>query len=814
MRAWGMMMAYSKKIKAGALVIATGFVISSFFVNCAQVVFSQDFSSFSQNAYSSNFEVDEDSVLRDIVDVDKILGDLNATSAKTDVKVIADPKNGKLNSFDTTTGRFEYTPNPNFFGDDSFRYQITVNDGKSEAPIVISQTAFVRVRPINDAPVVEEKEVGVTSANGAADILISAQDVDDQVLEYTISALSQGGTVEALGGNKFSYFPKCGFSGVEQLSVRVSDPQGAVGTGVVTVRVTPDSGSLTLARTLAQDSVLNDSLQVLLGRCMPLGGGNTMSVTANPTKGAISNVVSSNLSYTYKPNAGFYGADTTTFAVRNGSYQKNVVVNFTVTHVNKLPTLNKTAYEVYQNNFLVFNLEINDPDDAVVQSFLTASRENRITTSLGATLEAMAGTNEYRYTPPRGVKGITDSAIFYLFDKTQQAVPVTVTFSILANPIVDLKPGLAARGLSCTVCHAQINANVITDFGHGSSFAHSGLGWAKEPYSDSVVSVFDKSKPLDPLAGVASILEDIRTWESGKIMQTLHVPNAVGGESFNFQPYPTYLRTLRPKFYELVTFAFSESGDLLSGALGGSYVRTPGTMGAVQGYNDIYIGAPTAADIKNRMTNQSATHDIQGSLQGMGWRSGVSKTYFTNTASTVNCEGDVIVQGTVLVNMANIKTTKGCRIYATGPIFVQGNLNISSPTVDNSGSNLQLSSSVAIMMGIGTEAIDIRRTYALPTRGDLGGIGIMNTVSVEASNLGAVLQDAMRHNSRRVQFSRLLLNAPQVHSRYNDVFRGTIIAEIAVMSPGEFVYYFDDVFLNPNIEILPLLAGPKILKVR
>ena len=65
-----------------------------------------------------------------------------------------------------------------------------------------------------------------------------------------------------------------------------------------------------------------------------------------------------------------------------------------------------------------------------------------------------------------------------------------------------------------------------------------------------------------------------------------------------------------------------------------------------------------------------------------------------------------------------------------------------------------------------------------------------------------------------VQFSRLLLNAPQVHSRYNDVFRGTIIAEIAVMSPGEFVYYFDDVFLNSDVEILPLLLGPKILKVR
>ncbi|HEY1078565.1 MAG TPA: hypothetical protein VGE46_00640, partial [Bdellovibrio sp.] len=181
----------------------------------------------------------------------------------------------------------------------------------------------------------------------------------------------------------------------------------------------------------------------------------------------------------------------------------------------------------------------------------------------------------------------------------------------------------------------------------------------------------------------------------------------------------------------------------------------------------------------------------------------------------VVCEGDIIVNGTVLLNSANIQTTSGCRIYATGPIFIQGPLNISSPTGNNALSNLQLSSSVAIMMGIGMEAIGVRQGYSLPTRGDTGGYGVMNTVAAEAANIGAAnIQDAMRHSSRRVQFSRLLLNAPQVHSRYNDVFRGTIIAEIAVMSPGEFVYYFDDVFLNSSIEILPLLHGPSILRVK
>jgi hypothetical protein len=307
------------------------------------------------------------------------------------------------------------------------------------------------------------------------------------------------------------------------------------------------------------------------------------------------------------------------------------------------------------------------------------------------------------------------------------------------------------------------------------------------------------------------LLEEILAWESGKIMQTTHVPKAASPAGTT---YENHLRSLRPKFYDLVTFPYGTSGDLLSGALGGYSVLPAGSFGAVASYDEIYIGAPTATDITNRMANKNLTHEIQGAMQGLAWRAGTQKQYFTNTSTTVSCEGDVIVKGAVLLNSVTILTTNGCRIYATGPIFSQGPINIYSSSGDSSRSNLQLSSSVAVMMGVGAEALEIRSRERLPTRGDTGGYNILAAVTVEANNIGSVLQDAMRHSARGVSFSRLLLNAPQVHSRYNGVFRGTIIAEVALMSPGEFVYYFDDVFLNPAVEILPLLPGPSILKVK
>jgi len=48
--------------------------------------------------------------------------------------------------------------------------------------------------------------------------------------------------------------------------------------------------------------------------------------------------------------------------------------------------------------------------------------------------------------------------------------------------------------------------------------------------------------------------------------------------------------------------------------------------------------------------------------------------------------------------------------------------------------------------------------------------------------------------SENVSFSRLLLNAPQVHSRYAGKFKGLVIAELALFRHGKSVYEFDRFF--------------------
>jgi hypothetical protein len=66
----------------------------------------------------------------------------------------------------------------------------------------------------------------------------------------------------------------------------------------------------------------------------------------------------------------------------------------------------------------------------------------------------------------------------------------------------------------------------------------------------------------------------------------------------------------------------------------------------------------------------------------------------------------------------------------------------------------------------------------------------------------AALEDAGCRDDK-VSFSRLLLDAPQVHSRYKGKIMGLVIAEIALFRPGNDNFEFDPVF--KRVPILPRL---------
>ena len=54
--------------------------------------------------------------------------------------IVSPPHHGRLSGIDQAIGKITYTPNNNYFGDDSFAYK--VNDGKADSNIATVKIAF------------------------------------------------------------------------------------------------------------------------------------------------------------------------------------------------------------------------------------------------------------------------------------------------------------------------------------------------------------------------------------------------------------------------------------------------------------------------------------------------------------------------------------------------------------------------------------------------------------------------------------------------------------------------------------------------
>ena len=114
-------------------------------------------------------------------------GNLDPTTAT----VISDPSDGIVVNNDD--GTFTYTPNENFFGTDSFTYEIYDTDGACD-----NARVTINVNPVNDPPVVSVDviEQTVQYSDGITGITISATDIDSDSLTLSTTWAKDEGTVQ------------------------------------------------------------------------------------------------------------------------------------------------------------------------------------------------------------------------------------------------------------------------------------------------------------------------------------------------------------------------------------------------------------------------------------------------------------------------------------------------------------------------------------------------------------------------------------------------------------------------------------------
>jgi hypothetical protein len=357
--------------------------------------------------------------------------------------------------------------------------------------------------------------------------------------------------------------------------------------------------------------------------------------------------------------------------------------------------------------------------------------------------------------------------------------------------ISQYKPALAVRATGCIMCHANIASSVITDFGNGDPYFF-GDGAGLNAFSGSIYG------------------NHAENWGTGRVYGSVIVPKA-----------------------NLNSAALGISQTTLASYLA-SIVAPPDSETAkptITEAKTVYIGAPTESRIRALGGTFPAAHpkwhyfpsNAVGDVTGLTLR---TNGYVENTGD-VECEGDLVVDGVVFLNNLRLKTSNGCRIYATASVFIQGPVTYLGGSVN---ANLQITSSRAIVLGLGQGPLTINESFPERTNNSLqhrlqdfwtrGGYFTRASGTVQ-EKLNAIVNDSLtisdlvdaqlQPTGRQVAFERLLLNAPNIQSRYKGQFDGVIIGEVVLLSLNTFQFKYDDVF--SQVPILPLLRESEYLSV-
>lgn len=161
----------------------------------------------------------------------------NDSDANGDALTITAVTQG-ANGFVTNNGTsVSYTPDPNFFGSDSFTY--TIDDGHSHND---TATVHVTVLNVNDPPVVAGEAYTIdqdTPLNVAAPgLLANDSDIDGDPLNavsYSGGATAHGVLAGHANGS-FTYNPNPGYAGTDSFTYRVTD--GTATSSLITVNLT------------------------------------------------------------------------------------------------------------------------------------------------------------------------------------------------------------------------------------------------------------------------------------------------------------------------------------------------------------------------------------------------------------------------------------------------------------------------------------------------------------------------------------------------------------------------------------------------
>ena len=344
-------------------------------------------------------------------------------------------------SVNHANGNVTFTPNLNFNGTETIIYTVQDNSG------LTSNTAnlTVVINPINDAPVVDNETHVINEDGSASGDLTNAGDSDvDGNLVVNTTPLSgpANGTIVINPNGTYTYTPNANFNGNDQVIVQICDD----GTPLPAICV---NDTIFITVNPINDAPIADNENIVMNEDGSFSGdltdsgdfdpdGTTLVCAPTPGYGPFHGtiIINSNGTYTYTPNANYFGNDTVVVEVCDQGLPLPGLCTYdtifiTINPINDAPVATidySSTFEGIPASFSVFG---NDFDiDGVINAASGTIVQN------GSNGTAVISNGTITYTPNVGFVG-QDTLIYQVCDNGIPVLCDTAMVIITVNPCLN-----------------------------------------------------------------------------------------------------------------------------------------------------------------------------------------------------------------------------------------------------------------------------------------------------------------------------------------------------------------------------------------
>ncbi|MBX7050476.1 MAG: tandem-95 repeat protein [Flavobacteriales bacterium] len=372
-------------------------------------------------AVDDNYTVDENATLNgDVSD-----NDTDPENDPLTFTLFADASNGTVVM--NADGTFTYTPDPGYIGPDQFEYSVCDDNGLCDFG-----TVSINVVPVNDSPIaVDDTNTGEEDDVVGGDVSSNDSDPEGDPLTFNLITPPANGTVVLNSDGTYTYTPNPDFFGTDTFVYEACDGNSC-DQAIVTIEISPINDlpdAVDDNYTTTEDTTLNGD--VSQNDVDPDGDNLTNTLVTSTTNGSVT--LNADGTFTYVPDAGFFGSDSFTYEACDAEGCDTATVFINVQELNTAPVGVDDTFNVDEDGILFADVSTNDSDldgDALTYTLVTDVNNGTLTLNADGT---------FTYVPDPNFNG-QDSFTYQVCDDDGNCDTVTVIINVI--PINDAPVGL------------------------------------------------------------------------------------------------------------------------------------------------------------------------------------------------------------------------------------------------------------------------------------------------------------------------------------------------------------------------------------